>query len=675
MLGKKTEEIDKNKLMKEREDIIALMQSLEEDFRKSNISEKYYKELKEKYSQKLSEINKKLGIKEEKTEKKKGILGKLFGKKKEEEEAPTQAYSGGEDKGPEFVDPLKPPPEAEEAEEETETPTEGVSGISSVELEKIKIMIDALREDKKAIVEQIQALSENIGEVRASAFQTDASVKELEVKFEKLNEEVKDIEPIKIRRKLEEFEQRIEKINLFIEKAERKFEDLSQKINKAYEILKSIGSIENISNIVKDMNQKVEDVKEAIRYIERIGAKTEKAFIDMTKNLEDFVVYKAKQEALDEAVKDILKTLESINVKIENLATKKELNSFKGDLVVLQKKFGEIEKIIPIVKMKLPETITHLRDERNDIMTLLASLDEQLKSGAITKEYYEEIKKKNLERLEEINNQLIEEWKKIEKFIEESGVEKPPEETSQKKPMKEEVKEEEEKMLEKKEVKEVEEEEKEVSEEKSEEKKGIKRPKFLGKKTKEEEVEKEKTEESTEMEKETKTEKTKEAKTTTEKEEIEEEKPQQQEVAKKEAEAPAQTTEPKQESETTASQSGKEPIVVVSKKTGKKYYLHVKKQGSSNLYYFSKNPEGAISELPEGYEIVENEKTGLIYLKRIGSKKEEKKEVSEEKETEKPKASEEPQTQEQENVSEEKRKYYEEKLKELESEHKEETSE
>ena len=57
-------------------------------------------------------------------------------------------------------------------------------------------------------------------------------------------------------------------------------------------------------------------------------------------------------------------------------------------------------------------------------------------------------------------------------------------------------------------------------------------------------------------------------------------------------------------------------------KKGQKYYLHSKIVVLRNtgkeqkIYFFSKNPEGSV-ELPEGYKVVENPRTGLPFLKKI----------------------------------------------------------
>lgn len=58
-----------------------------------------------------------------------------------------------------------------------------------------------------------------------------------------------------------------------------------------------------------------------------------------------------------------------------------------------------------------------------------------------------------------------------------------------------------------------------------------------------------------------------------------------------------------------------------SKKSGTTYYLHSKttstKGGERTLNFFSKElKDGALDAVPEGYEVVESEQTGLPLLKK-----------------------------------------------------------
>lgn len=65
---------------------------------------------------------------------------------------------------------------------------------------------------------------------------------------------------------------------------------------------------------------------------------------------------------------------------------------------------------------------------------------------------------------------------------------------------------------------------------------------------------------------------------------------------------------------------------VVSKKSGKTYYLHLREQtrkdgGITKLYFFAGEiKDGACDSLPEGKEVIENERTGLPFLKGTGKK-------------------------------------------------------
>ena len=64
-------------------------------------------------------------------------------------------------------------------------------------------------------------------------------------------------------------------------------------------------------------------------------------------------------------------------------------------------------------------------------------------------------------------------------------------------------------------------------------------------------------------------------------------------------------------------------FIAISKKSGKSYFLHHRLQKlrggqEVTLYYFGgEAKEGVLDALPAGYEISENERTGLPLLKKI----------------------------------------------------------
>jgi hypothetical protein len=111
--------------------------------------------------------------------------------------------------------------------------------------------------------------------------------------------------------------------------------------------------------------------------------------------------------------KDILKLVDELNLKLEGFSTKKDLELVKGDILVIQKQIEEINKVLPAIQTKIPEPIVELKKEKEDIMLFLDSLEDQLKKGIISIGEYERVKRENLQRLKEIDEELKEKWEKI----------------------------------------------------------------------------------------------------------------------------------------------------------------------------------------------------------------------------------------------------------------------
>jgi hypothetical protein len=55
---------------------------------------------------------------------------------------------------------------------------------------------------------------------------------------------------------------------------------------------------------------------------------------------------------------------------------------------------------------------------------------------------------------------------------------------------------------------------------------------------------------------------------------------------------------------------------VYKTKEGKKYWLHMKRIGKTTLYYFSKDPVGALFNIPGGFEVASGSKQDFPMLKK-----------------------------------------------------------
>jgi hypothetical protein len=418
-----------------------MLRHLDDEYRKANISEKDYKAMKEKYSN--GNMSKKEEPKEEeiqeitpevierlanqlsqkaaapetqqKKEKKPGLFSNLFGKKKKEEKSPTAPPLTTD--APAASAPA--PTEAMPAPEEEAVPvvSESVKKLEGLEaeIEKLKTIMETVRETGHVTDETIQTMSESIGELRSLVFQTDASLKETMVKMEKIEDDISQVKPKEIDKKFKEIDADTDRKNIEMEKFQAKVEDSGEKLSRMYEMLKSIGGLENLVEINKKIQEKLRDVDEAVKYIGRIGAKTEKQFMDLSKGMEDLIIFKARQEDLDESLRDILKSIDSLNVRFEGYVSKKDLDSFREELFLTQKQVENLDKVLPMVNEKLPDEIVELRKEREDIQMLLSSLQEQFENRKISKSEYLSFKDGNEKRIAEIEKQLEKEWRKVQK--------------------------------------------------------------------------------------------------------------------------------------------------------------------------------------------------------------------------------------------------------------------
>jgi hypothetical protein len=340
--------------------------------------------------------------KEEGKEKKGGFLKGLFGKKKEVNEASAETKTE-----------IAQTETASEIVSEPVRESRASTNNYDVEIEKIKVMLDIVKETGRVTDETIRNVSESVGEIRSMVFQADAELKENAIKMEKLEDEISEVKPQEISKKIREFDEIFEKHQLQLEMIEKKTSDAGEKTNKILEMLRSIGGIENLVNINSQIQKKLNDINEAMKYIERIGTKTEKMFIDLNKGLQDLVLIKAKQDDFNESLKDMIKNMDALNVKFEGYVTKKDLDVFREDNILIKKQIDDIKKVLPIVELKLPESIINLRKEREDIRMLVESLEDQMMRGKITSIEFDAMKKANMEKLEDIRIELEKEWKKV----------------------------------------------------------------------------------------------------------------------------------------------------------------------------------------------------------------------------------------------------------------------
>jgi tetrahydromethanopterin S-methyltransferase subunit B len=220
-----------------------------------------------------------------------------------------------------------------------------------------------------------------------------------------------------------------------IEKLERKSDDMFKNLTQIRSLLESIGGLENIAKVDKDITKKMAEIDEKVKKINRLSDKTEKMYIDLNKKMEDFFLYQTKQDSLDEIVKEMMRTVDNMGLRMENLVNNEDFTTLKEDISLIGNRIDEMKRlidiIVPIVKVKIPEPIKTLQKEKEDIENLMTSLEEEFRKGSFTEKDYKKARSKNQKKLTDIERKLEKEWNKLEESIaEEKPEEQKPKEES-----------------------------------------------------------------------------------------------------------------------------------------------------------------------------------------------------------------------------------------------------
>lgn len=288
----------------------------------------------------------------------------------------------------------------------------------AMELEKINVQVSSLKESKGASDERLQRVMETIGEIRSTVMQREAALSKEEALVKKIDDQVATIKPTEIAKEFAKRDKPITDLAMRADVLEDKVGLLNENMSHVQTLLRTIGGIENIAAMSKSMTAKINLVEDYLQKIDRMSDKVEKIFMDMNKKMEDFVLYKTKQETMDDLVKDLMKGIDSLTVKTESFMTKEDMNPVRTELGGLMTKLDETKKIlnmlVPIVQMKMPEKIEKLKKERDDITVLLSTMEEQQKSGGLGQEEYLQTRSANEKKLEEINALISEEWNRFQ---------------------------------------------------------------------------------------------------------------------------------------------------------------------------------------------------------------------------------------------------------------------
>jgi hypothetical protein len=458
-MAKKPEEI-LAALQKQKEDIEILLSTVEDAYAEAGITEKHYNEVKTKNQKRLKEIESKIKAIERKAgrEAKKEERKAKREEAKEEKVAEKKPKTVGEmieaEQGPipisEPIGGEMPEEPTTEIPEPTTTPAVsakpgearfnadeiknmlsrfikeirpgGLEVLPKVEkmevrLEKMGAFLDAIRDEKSSRDETIRRLTEEIGEIRSSIGSLDRKISQQEIMVSDISTSIVDLKPQRFIRFLRKSDMQLKMHDTKIQRMEDLTNIMMKRITTVEDVLKKIGSLEKIADFGRDIAKRLIEIENREKRIGRVSERIDTIFMELNKRLDEFILYKAKQDTLDELSREMMKAIDDMNTRIEGLAKKEDLEIFRD---TMESRISGVGGAGPAV---LSPEVKKLQEEKEEIESLLTILEEQFKKGDIKKGEYEKTKAINMERLESIERKIQEKPQEL------TGVPAPIEET------------------------------------------------------------------------------------------------------------------------------------------------------------------------------------------------------------------------------------------------------
>jgi len=423
------------------------LSSLEDDYRNAEVSEDAYKEAKEKNERKLKQMGGMItdwGISLDEIQSKAapapGAAAEAAGPAKEAKPAAeTVAAEEEADEKPEPPKAKKGAKAAEPVNAAAPIVVAAAPGMSmdvveakiAAKSEKMSATIDSVKEAQNRISERLQTLAESIGEFRSQGSQRESVVKELQSRLETVMEQVAEIDPQRFSKELQKRDKSSSQQDMRLEKIEMKVSQVTSTVGEIRKTLESIGGLENIAEVSREIGKKMSQVSSTYSEMTKLASRTERIYLELNKRMEDFAVYKSKQEGMEELAKDMVRSIDTLNVRMENYVTLESFDNLKKNLSDLEMKINAladmIGKLIPIARMKIPEEVRDLQEEREAVQAIMESLESEYNEGKMAKARYEVAKKKNVEKLGRVQEALRKEWDRFEKMVTRSSGQAGPE--------------------------------------------------------------------------------------------------------------------------------------------------------------------------------------------------------------------------------------------------------
>lgn len=269
-------------------------------------------------------------------------------------------------------EPEEDPPEEESKDdlepEKIQQSGDASSGKLTAEVDKLKAQFSSFYEMQKASTERFSRLNEQIGELRAMIIERDKDSQRLEAKALQAIDLVESVQPDKLMTDLRKSDSKMESLKANIESNETIMHNVMSELKEIRDKMGIFRGMEEVVKLNEEVKKDLMNIKKTEAVVERYAGRVETIFAETKKELSDVRKFISTTSDLDQSFKKISSDFDSIQIKLEGLANKKEVenlinkfNDFEKHATsiinLMNKKFEKLEKsLMNQVEIKFEDT-------------------------------------------------------------------------------------------------------------------------------------------------------------------------------------------------------------------------------------------------------------------------------------------------------------------------------
>jgi chromosome segregation ATPase len=220
----------------------------------------------------------------------------------------------------------------------------------STEIDKLNASVESFGEVRKATTERINALSEQIGELRAMILDRDRTIQQLELKAVKASDLVESVQPDKVMSNLQREDAKFEALKANLEGNEAIMDRVMDELKDIRKKLEFFRGIEEIVKLSEEVKKELVEIKKVEATINTQTDKVDTIYSELRKKFQEIDLFNDNLQEIKANNSQNTSDIDNLKKKMEEMIDKPEFDKLVNKVQRYVDALKEINKSSALTK-------------------------------------------------------------------------------------------------------------------------------------------------------------------------------------------------------------------------------------------------------------------------------------------------------------------------------------